>query len=114
MKHNGMEGDLFTGEPLKVVGNPDRDIRAQQIANSLASLNSNCAIPDEVWQAVYTKCGYRGEVTQAFIGRAKNEVDFAVKVTEQIRVKEKHTKSADTDKVYKSQLNQIARRLMLP
>ena len=55
--YNGMTGGLFENEPLKLKRDPSRNIRADQIRQSLKSLKRGCAIPEKVWEAVWRKCG---------------------------------------------------------
>lgn len=108
-----MEGDLFTETPLTVKGNPARDIAAQQVRESLRSIHgASCAMPDELWQAVWTKCGHDGAPSDAWKVSVTQNVRLFVKTSQAQRPDETWPTPDEASKMYLEQLLAYSHRLL--
>ena len=111
--YKNMKGGLFSGEPLEVVKDPSREIRAQQVAESLRSLASgSCAIYEPLMKAVYQKLGYEGDPP----------IEWVVKVSENVALLKgslpapgmEGYNDKQNNKDYRAGLTSLAYRLMKP
>ena len=112
--YKNLRGGLFSGEPLEVVKDPSREIRAQQVAESLRSLViGECAIRDQVWKAVRVKLGYDDEPTEEWKAKVTEEVKFIQSVAQVLVGQDnKHASPKEKSGYLAAELKNLSRRLM--
>ena len=110
--YNNMTGGLFDNEPLKIVNDPDRDVRAQQVAESLNSIHSGkCAMVDDVWRGIYQKLGNEGIPSDDWKRRTMEQVDLLAAIVPDPMAGQ-HVSPKKADSLWMNDLRNLAKRMM--
>lgn len=118
MSYKGMTGGLFDGEPLRLTRDPGRDIRAQQIANSLESIiTMRTAMADRLWDAIWERTGQQGEPPDGWFESVRDRAWLAQETAKVAREETPDGRSVDAcgatkAKVFHDGLMDIARSLL--